>query len=125
MENSQSIATVLTWLVFDSSEDEEEPQPPKRQRKFWTKNWILRRPQDGFYAKLLVQLRSEEPQLYRNFLRMNAEQFDHLLALVTPLIKKEDTIMRKSIRLISIRDLKPSFAYTYWNESFVYMIGMK
>lgn len=94
MEQQQAIATILTWLIFESDDEEEEEQ---KTRKCWTKQWIMRRPEEGFYAKLLVELRNEEPDLYKNFLRMDAQQFDHLLALVSPLIKKQDTVMRASI----------------------------
>ena len=38
-----------------------------------------------------------EPDDYRNFLRMDSASFDELLGLVTPFIQKEDTIMRQSI----------------------------
>lgn len=43
------------------------------------------------------ELRAEEPDLYRGFVRMTADQFDHLLQLVTPYIQKKDTNMRLSI----------------------------
>ncbi|XP_023303070.2 protein ANTAGONIST OF LIKE HETEROCHROMATIN PROTEIN 1-like [Lucilia cuprina] len=63
----------------------------------WVKDWVLHREQEGFHAKLLIKLRSEEPELYSSFLRMDSDQFDHLLNLVTPYIQKQDTNMRKSI----------------------------
>lgn len=96
MEQNQAIATILTWLVFDESENEEE-EAPKKKRKCWTKNWIRRRPEEGFYAKLFVELKAEEPDFFFSFLRMDEQQFEQLLALVTPLIQKQDTIMRESI----------------------------
>ncbi|KAI8117386.1 Protein ALP1-like [Lucilia cuprina] len=65
--------------------------------RIWVKDWVLHRQQEGFYAKLYSQIRANEPDLYRNFLRMDIEQFDHLLLLVTPHIKKADTNMRQSI----------------------------
>lgn len=95
MEQTNALATILTAYVLESSEDEDEPLT-KRSR-VWTKDWVTRRQQEGFYVKLLVELRAEEPKLYRNFMRMNSEQFDNLLALVTPYIQKEDTNMRASI----------------------------
>lgn len=96
MEQRNAIATVLAaYILESSSEDEDDVQ--KNRRTIWTKNWISRRQQERFYSKLLVELRTEEPDMYRNFLRMNAEQFDHLLTLEAPLIQKADTIMRRSI----------------------------
>lgn len=96
MEQKQALTTILTWLVFENSENEEE-EVPKKKRKCWTKNWIRRRPVEGFYAKLLIELKAEEPDFYRNFVRMDLQQYEQLLALVTPHIQKEDTNMRESI----------------------------
>lgn len=95
MEQTGALATILAAYVLESSDDEDDL--PKRHRSVWAKNWLLRRNQDGFYAKLLVQLRAEEPEVYRNFLRMDSEQFDELLALVIPYIQKINTNMRESI----------------------------
>ena len=49
------------------------------------------------HVNLLQELRVNEPEDFRNFLRMDAPSFDELLGLVEPLIKKEDTVMRPSI----------------------------
>lgn len=95
MEEHEALATILVAFVLESSDDEERVQ--QKRRKVWVKDWVSRRRQEGFYAKLLIELRSGEPELYRNFLRMDAEQFDQLLAMVTPHIKKKDTNMRESI----------------------------
>lgn len=95
MEQKRALATLITWLVFDSENEEEEM--PKKRRKCWTKNWVLRRPEEGFYAKLLIELKTEEPEFYQTFVRMDLPQYEQLLALVTPHIKKEDTVMRESI----------------------------
>lgn len=90
------LAIILAAYVFESSDDDQEELPLK-QRKVWRKNWIGARETDGFGAKLYRELLAEEPQLYHNFLRMTAHQFDNLLALVSPLIAKQDTVMRTSI----------------------------
>lgn len=95
MEQKQALATLMVWLVFES--DNEEEEMPTKKRRCWAKNWILRRREEGFYAKLLIELKSEEPEFYRNFVRMDSQQYEYLLALVTPHIKKEDTVMRESI----------------------------
>lgn len=86
----------MAAYVFESSDDEHEEFLRKR-RKVWRKNWVERREREGFCVKLYRELREEEPQLLHNFLRMSADQFDHLLALVSPHITKEDTVMRASI----------------------------
>lgn len=58
---------------------------------------MKRRNKLGCYAQLLRELVNEVPQLYKNFLRMNIADFNNLLEMVSPLIKKEDTNMRESI----------------------------
>nr|CAH7727851.1 unnamed protein product [Callosobruchus chinensis] len=46
---------------------------------------------------LLRELRTCEPTDFQNYLRMDSSTFDELLELVTPFMRKEDTIMRQSI----------------------------
>jgi hypothetical protein len=50
----------------------------------------------GAHHALLEELRREDPNSYKNFLRMSDEAFQELLHLVTPLIKRKDTIFEKS-----------------------------
>lgn len=100
MKKNKCIATILAAYLLESSDDEVEinaKELPRKQRSVWRKEWIGRREKEGFCEKLLLELRAEDPQLYRNFLRMSADQFDHLLSLVTPHIQKTDTVMRASI----------------------------
>jgi hypothetical protein len=42
-------------------------------------------------------LSAEDPNGLKNFLRMDMASFNELLEMVTPLIKKRDTLMRNSI----------------------------
>ncbi|KAL4112125.1 hypothetical protein QTP88_015973 [Uroleucon formosanum] len=71
----------------------------KKTRK-WAKQWFLDR-EKYIHEILLNELRICEPNDFRNFLRMNGELFDELLALVTPQIEKKNTIMRDAIPWIS------------------------
>lgn len=64
-------------------------------RTVWMKQWLERRPSHG-HSSLLLELRNI-PDDYRNFLRMDEELFTNLLMMVSPLIKKQDTVMRKAI----------------------------
>ncbi|KAK5648399.1 hypothetical protein RI129_003291 [Pyrocoelia pectoralis] len=67
----------------------------RRQRKVWMETWLEKRPSHG-YGELLRRL-TTAPNDYRNFLRMDEQLFQQLVALVSPLIKKQDTNMRKAI----------------------------
>ena len=68
---------------------------PKRKKK-WVKKWYLCRREQG-HTRLLRELRDDEPEDYRNFLRMDAESYDELLNLVMPMIVKQNTTMREAI----------------------------
>lgn len=76
---------------------DEDEEVPKKKRSIWIRSWVEKRDVEGCYYKLLPELRSTDSQQYRNFLRMSENNFDFLLDLVTPLIQKQDTTMRKSI----------------------------
>jgi hypothetical protein len=69
-----------------------------RNRTIWTKQWISRRLEYGAYHCLLTELRDNDPTSCSNFLRMDWSTFEDLLRRVGPLITKEDTVMRASIR---------------------------
>lgn len=84
-----------SYLLLEAIEEDEEPK--KKRRNIWVKPWIEKRNVEGCFAKLLPELRNTESKQYSNFLRMCSNDFDFLLDLVTPLIKKKDTQMRKSI----------------------------
>lgn len=91
---------ILAYVLETSSEDDDNDRNDARsssKRRVWRKNWLGSRETEGFCAKLLLELRANEPELYRNCVRMTVDQFDHLLGLVTPFIQKEDTNMRMSI----------------------------
>lgn len=72
----------------------------RRRRSIWVREWIEKRQKEGAYGKLLQELRSGdngEQRLYREFLRMSHQNFEHLLQLVAPLIEKRNTKLRESI----------------------------
>ncbi|XP_068244045.1 putative nuclease HARBI1 [Palaemon carinicauda] len=68
----------------------------KRKRRKWAQQWYLCRERFG-HAPLLNELRISEPDVFKNFLRMDRESFDKLLDLVRPYIIKGNTVMRCAI----------------------------
>lgn len=72
-------------------------QLQRKQRRWWVRPWIQRREELGALSRLLQELKEEDPETYRNVLRMTAPQFQELLELVEPLIKKQDTVFRQAI----------------------------
>lgn len=68
----------------------------KRKRpKVWVKSWIEKR--QALSHTHLIQELAAEPLDYQNYLRMSEESYNELLSLVTPLIQKQDTVMREAI----------------------------
>jgi len=67
----------------------------KRKRKVWVKDWLSKRVKYS-HVNLLTELRIC-PKDWQNYLRMDEDTYVKLLTLVTPLIKKKDTVMRQAI----------------------------
>ena len=42
-----------------------------KQRRFWTRSWLLRRPKYGHYERLMAELASEDQEGFRNFQRIS------------------------------------------------------
>ena len=60
----------------------------KRPRSTWMKTWLARRNEKGVYNNLINEMRLEDAESFRRYLRMNTESFEHLLELVTPGLEK-------------------------------------
>lgn len=93
----------------------------RKKRSVWVKDWIKRRAQLGAYNQLLSELKNEDPECYKNFLRMKHDDFQYLCDKISPAIKKQDTNMRLAISVeerlaITLRFLasgKYSLSYFY------------
>ncbi|XP_018118360.1 protein ANTAGONIST OF LIKE HETEROCHROMATIN PROTEIN 1-like [Xenopus laevis] len=68
----------------------------RRKRSVWSKEWLLKRETLSHMA-LLQELREHNPEDFKNYLRMSDSCFEVLLEAVSPLIQRQDTVMRKSI----------------------------
>ncbi|XP_068103425.1 putative nuclease HARBI1 [Hyperolius riggenbachi] len=68
----------------------------KRKRIVWSKNWLLQRDRYSDVS-LLNELRVNNPEDFRNYLRMSDANFQCLLEKVSPYIAKQDTRMRQAI----------------------------
>ena len=42
----------------------------RQARKFWVRQWLLRRPLYGQYEKLMAEMKADDPASFRNFLRV-------------------------------------------------------
>lgn len=70
-------------------------------RKKWMEDWLLEygtESLDGlWYEKVFDEWAKTNPERYRRTLRLPPAIFKQLLEMVEPYIKKQDTVMRKSI----------------------------
>ncbi|XP_068225317.1 putative nuclease HARBI1 [Palaemon carinicauda] len=83
-------------MVIALLHDEYEHDICKKSRKVWMKPWLRKR-ENFYHMTLLKELKENNPEDYRNYLRMTDNAFRDLLSLVSPKITKKDTVMRKSI----------------------------
>lgn len=98
----------ISWLVFAMEEEDvltgltlllllKKKQENEKRRKLWSRRWLLRRREESVAFRLMRELREEDPATLRHWIRLDREQFEELLAQVTPLIEKQDTNMRQAV----------------------------
>jgi len=69
----------------------------KKKRSCLTRSWIMRRDDRSMSNTLVREVAVENGAEYRAMFRMEEADFDYLLNLVSPLIAKQDTLLRTSI----------------------------
>lgn len=72
-------------------------QKNRKPRRWWVREWILKRSSEGASAKLLVEWATGDLDAYKNHLRMSEEKFEELLKKVSPFIQKKTTLLRESL----------------------------
>jgi hypothetical protein len=68
-----------------------------RKPRIWVRPWIGRRMDYGFFETLMQELAAEDRPGYKNFIRIYPELFNELVNLVSPLISRQNTNMRRAI----------------------------
>ena len=105
--NNQQLKCAITWLGLDIDMAqnsravvellEDRHRGDRRQRRWWTRDWLLRRPIHGQYEALIAELSAENPAAYKNFVRIDPYMFQELLHVVGPRITMKTTWYRQSI----------------------------
>jgi len=62
-------------------------RPQRRPRSCWTRNWLTRRIEFGWYHNLMVELELEDAPTFKNFLRVDVALYREILEAVTPAIR--------------------------------------
>ena len=99
-------------IIISALIDELETELSKKQKRIWTRKWLLRRDTHGNSVGLIRELAIEDKSEYKSFMRMTPEQFEFLLQKLSPKIQREDTIMRPAIPAKIKLELTLSFLAT-------------
>lgn len=91
-ENSKSTLAMVMLGVLALQKKKRK----KRKHRVWCKNLSLNREKSS-QASPMNSLKENDPDDFRNYLRMSGESFELLLNLVEPLIRKKETLMRQAI----------------------------
>lgn len=103
----EQIQTVLE-VVFSSSSsnsDENEAVKPRKKRSCWVRPYYITRSETGAHHNIvetLCESSLNDPLLFKKYMRMSSTQFEELLLLVGPKIKKQTYIrepINESMRL--------------------------
>lgn len=97
MDELDKVKVATAAIVIVLYCDDETEKRRRKRRRHWVKPWLQRRDSHGFYSQLLSELRLEEVNIYKNYLRMTPDNFDEVLTLIKADVTKNDTIMRESI----------------------------
>ena len=94
------VAIQLATILADEEEKQEEAQAELHQRRgirrVQRRNaiWCRQAGTYGQYEQLLQELNREDPNGYKNFLRMDADLFGEIVDRISPRIKKQETNYR-------------------------------
>ena len=86
LETLQCAAVAAATIIIEHKK--------KRYRKRWMASFLVRRNRN---VNILGEVRMDSCALFRNFTRMTPSDFELLLQLIGPSIKKQDTNMREAI----------------------------
>ena len=124
--NCLAVCYCLLLLSVAARVRKSRDEKPIKRKRLWVKSWLQQK--DRFsHMQLIKHLKDNNPEDFRNYLRMNDAAFDALLDVVEAYIRKHDTHMRTCIpakdRLAatlrflatgrSLRDLSYSTAISY------------
>lgn len=85
-------AVVAIFGGFVSLGDERK----RKLQKIWCKNWLKNRNRFS-QMSLLAELAANEPNDYKNYLKMTENCFEDILRRISPAIEKQNTSMKEAI----------------------------
>ena len=117
MSNVQVIAA-LALLLDDEDEEKENIQ----ERSQWVQPWIARRKSDGAFYTIFQELKQENAEGFRGYVRLNTSSFEKSVELLAPSLLKKDTVMRECIKpeemcCVALRYFASVNPFAYWSIS--------
>ena len=75
-------------IIFSSGFNQKIP----RKHAVWVKPWLAARDARGCYNQILEELRLQDTESYRRYLRMNVDTFEYLLTELRSLIIRRSVV---------------------------------
>ena len=94
MMSNVQVITAIALLLDDEDEEKENVQ----ERSQWVRPWIARRKPDGAIYTIFQELKQEDAEWFRGYVRLNTTSFEKLVELLAPSLLKKDTVMRECIK---------------------------
>ena len=69
----------------------------RQQRRVWVRNIFRSRQAKGEYHSLIAEMRLGDHESFYKYFHMTPQRFSHLLSLVGPSIRRQDTSFRKAV----------------------------
>ena len=88
MERKQEIVAACSAVIIAGALLKKKKRKP---RKWWVRIWLAARDKKSAYNNILQELRLDDKDYFRRYLRMNTVVFDELVRLVRPMIGKKCT----------------------------------
>ena len=96
-ESTMSEELAAAAIVIAIISKRKNTERKRKRRTVWVKPWLYQRPNFQVYDMLLSELRLEDENEYKNYLRMTPENFEYIYHLVKNGVTKQNTTMRESI----------------------------
>ena len=87
MSNVQVVAAIALLL-----DDEDEEKENVQERSQWVRPWIARRKSDGAFYTIFQELKQEDAEGFRGYVRLNTTSSEKLVELLAPSLLKKDTL---------------------------------
>ena len=75
LDINRQVTGAVTNVLVHALQRQEDRRRQRRQRRWWVRSWILKRPTLGQYDNLMPELRREDPQTFKNYVRVTPNMF--------------------------------------------------